>query len=70
LDHAVAVLPFCLHPLSFACFHPACASDFHFSSDAKSRCPHVELVEVSGADHHVTRDNLGGFVDAVIAWLG
>jgi pimeloyl-ACP methyl ester carboxylesterase len=38
-------------------------------ADAKSRCPHVELVEVPGADHHVTLDNPGGFVAAVNAWL-
>jgi pimeloyl-ACP methyl ester carboxylesterase len=38
--------------------------------DAKSRCPQVDLVEVPGADHHVTLDNPGGFVDAVNAWLG
>lgn len=40
------------------------------AADAKSRCPHVELVEVPGADHHVTLDNPGGFVAAVNAWLG
>jgi pimeloyl-ACP methyl ester carboxylesterase len=39
-------------------------------ADAKSRCAHVELVEVPGADHHVTLDNPDGFVDAVNAWLG
>jgi pimeloyl-ACP methyl ester carboxylesterase len=39
-------------------------------ADAKSRCPQVELVEVPGADHHVTLDNPGGFADAVNAWLG
>jgi pimeloyl-ACP methyl ester carboxylesterase len=39
-------------------------------ADAKARCPHVELVEVAGADHHVTLDNPGGFVAAVNAWLG
>ena len=40
------------------------------AADAKSRCPHLELVEVPGADHHVTLDNPGGFVAAVSAWLG
>jgi len=40
------------------------------AADAKSRCPHVELVEVPGADHHVTLDNPGSFVDAVNGWLG
>lgn len=39
-------------------------------ADAKSRCPQVDLIEVPGADHHVTLDNPGGFVDAVNAWLG
>ena len=39
-------------------------------ADAKSRCPKVDLVEVPGADHHVTLDNPGGFVDAVNGWLG
>jgi len=39
-------------------------------ADAKSRCPQVDLVEVPGADHHVTLDNPGGFVEAVNAWLG
>ena len=38
-------------------------------ADAKSRCPQVDLVEVPGADHHVTLDNPGGFVDTVSAWL-
>ena len=38
-------------------------------ADAKSRCPLVDLVEVPGADHHVTLDNPGGFVEAVNAWL-
>ncbi len=36
---------------------------------AKARCPHVELVEVPDANHHVTLDNPGGFVAAVSAWL-
>ena len=40
------------------------------AADVKSRCPHVDLVEVPGADHHVTLDNPGGFVAAVNAWLG
>jgi len=39
-------------------------------ADAKSRCPHLDLVEVPDADHHVTLDNPSGFVDAVNAWLG
>lgn len=39
-------------------------------ADAKSRCPQVDLVEVPGADHHVTLDNPGGCIDAVNAWLG
>lgn len=38
-------------------------------ADAKSRCPQVDLVEVPGADHHVTLDNPGGFVEAVNTWL-
>jgi pimeloyl-ACP methyl ester carboxylesterase len=38
-------------------------------ADAKSRCPQVDWVEVPGADHHVTLDNPGGFVDAVNGWL-
>jgi pimeloyl-ACP methyl ester carboxylesterase len=38
--------------------------------EAKARCPQVDLVEVPGADHHVTLDNPGGFVDAVNGWLG
>jgi len=38
-------------------------------ADAKSRCPQIDLVEVPGADHHVTLDNPGGFVEAVNAWL-
>ena len=39
-------------------------------ADAKSRCQQVDLVEVPGADHHVTLDNPGGFVEAVNGWLG
>jgi pimeloyl-ACP methyl ester carboxylesterase len=38
-------------------------------ADAKSRCAQLELVEVPGADHHVTLDNPGGFVAAVNDWL-
>jgi pimeloyl-ACP methyl ester carboxylesterase len=38
-------------------------------ADAKSRCPHVELAEVPGADHHVTLDNPDGFVAIVNDWL-
>jgi len=38
-------------------------------AEAKARCPHVTLAEVPGADHHVTLDNPGGFMDAVNAWL-
>jgi pimeloyl-ACP methyl ester carboxylesterase len=37
--------------------------------DARTRCPHFELVEVPDADHHVTLDNPGGFVEAVRRWL-
>ena len=39
-------------------------------ADVKARCPHVDLVEVPGADHHVTLDNPDGFVSAVNGWLG
>jgi pimeloyl-ACP methyl ester carboxylesterase len=39
-------------------------------ADAKYRCPHLDLVEVPAADHHVTLDNPGGFVEAVNDWLG
>jgi pimeloyl-ACP methyl ester carboxylesterase len=35
----------------------------------KARAPQVELVEVSGADHHVTLDNPVGFVKAVKPFL-
>jgi pimeloyl-ACP methyl ester carboxylesterase len=35
----------------------------------KARCPHVELAEVAGSDHHVTLDNPAGFVRAVKAFL-
>ena len=35
----------------------------------KARCPHVELAEVAGSDHHVTLDNPAGFVRAVRAFL-
>ena len=38
-------------------------------ADVKTRAPQVELVEVPGADHHVTLDNPQGFVTAVNAWL-
>ena len=38
-------------------------------ADARARCPHLYLVEIPGADHHVTLDNPGGFVDAVNDWL-
>jgi pimeloyl-ACP methyl ester carboxylesterase len=37
--------------------------------DAKARCRHLDLVEVPGADHHVTLDNPQGFVEAVRTWL-
>jgi pimeloyl-ACP methyl ester carboxylesterase len=37
--------------------------------DAKARCRQLELVEVPGADHHVTLDNPHGFVEAVRGWL-
>ncbi len=39
-------------------------------ADARTRCPQVDLVEVPGADHHVTLENPGGFVAAVSGWLG
>ncbi|MSP96782.1 MAG: alpha/beta hydrolase [Betaproteobacteria bacterium] len=35
----------------------------------RARCPHVELVEVSNSDHHVTLDNPSGFVHSVNAFL-
>lgn len=38
-------------------------------AEVKARCPQAELVEVAGADHHVTLDNPGGFVRAVRAFL-
>ena len=38
-------------------------------TDVKSRSSRVDLVEVPGADHHVTLDNPEGFVTAVNAWL-
>jgi pimeloyl-ACP methyl ester carboxylesterase len=38
-------------------------------ADAQARGARVDLVEVPGADHHVTLDNPGGFVTAVNAWL-
>lgn len=38
-------------------------------AEVKARCPQVELVEVPGADHHVTLDNPSGFVRAVKAFL-
>jgi pimeloyl-ACP methyl ester carboxylesterase len=38
-------------------------------AEVKARCPQVELVEVSGADHHVTLDNPTGFVRAVKSFL-
>jgi pimeloyl-ACP methyl ester carboxylesterase len=37
--------------------------------EIKRRCPHVELVEVPGADHHVTLDNPPGFIEAVKPFL-
>lgn len=37
--------------------------------EVSARCPHVELVEVPGADHHVTLDNPSGFVAAVRPFL-
>mgnify|MGYP003341064014 CR=1 FL=1 len=39
-------------------------------AEAKARCPHVDVVEVPRADHHVTLDNPSGFVQAVNGWLG
>lgn len=38
-------------------------------TDAKARCPQVELAEVPAADHHVTLDNPSGLVQAVKARL-
>ncbi len=37
--------------------------------EIRRRCPHVELAEVPGSDHHVTLDNPPGFVTAVQAFL-
>ena len=37
--------------------------------EIRTRCPHVELTEVPGSDHHVTLDNPTGFVSAVKAFL-
>ncbi len=39
------------------------------AADIKSRCPQAELTEVPAADHHVTLDNPGGFVQVVRAFL-
>ena len=39
-------------------------------AEAKTRCAHVDVVEVPGANHHVTLDNPTGFVEAVNGWLG
>ena len=39
-------------------------------AEAKTRCAHVDVVEVPGANHHVTLDNPTGFVEAVNSWLG
>jgi pimeloyl-ACP methyl ester carboxylesterase len=52
------------------CLHGGAVNAHWFDADAKSRCPQVDLVDIPGADHHVTLDNPGGFVDAVNAWLG
>ena len=41
--------------------------DIH--DEIRRRCPHVELAEVPGSEHHVTLDNPGGFVEAVKAFL-
>ncbi len=35
----------------------------------RSHCPHVQLVEVPGAEHHVMLDNPDGFVRAVSSFL-
>lgn len=35
----------------------------------RDRCPHVELAEVTHADHHVTLDNPAGCIDAIRAFL-
>jgi pimeloyl-ACP methyl ester carboxylesterase len=37
--------------------------------EIKSRCPHIELAEVPGSDHHVTLDNPPGFVEVVRRFL-
>lgn len=38
-------------------------------AEIRTRCPHVELTEVPGSDHHVTLDNPCRFVRAVNAFL-
>jgi esterase len=38
-------------------------------AEVKARCPQVELVEVPGADHHVTLDSPSGFARAVKSFL-
>jgi pimeloyl-ACP methyl ester carboxylesterase len=38
-------------------------------AQVKSHAPHVELVEVPGADHHIMLDNPTDFVDAVQGFL-
>jgi esterase len=39
------------------------------AADVKRRCPHVEIVDVSNSNHHVTLDNPRGFVAAVKPFL-
>ena len=38
-------------------------------TETKARCPHVVVMEVAHADHHVTLDNPQGFIEAVKPWL-
>ena len=38
-------------------------------AEVQERCPHAELAEVPGSDHHVTLDNPSGFVRAVTPFL-
>jgi pimeloyl-ACP methyl ester carboxylesterase len=38
-------------------------------TEIRSHCPHVQLAEVPGAEHHVMLDNPPGFVQAVRGFL-
>lgn len=38
-------------------------------ADVKERCPQIEVVEVTGSDHHVTLDNPKMFIDVVKPFL-